>query len=74
MRLFEKNIGPAGETAGTRVRLVRTTDPYTQLRPGTLGTVLFVDDFGTVHVKWDDGSGLGLVPTEDTWAVILPPL
>lgn len=46
---------------GKRVRLVHCDDPYTNLRAGDEGTVELVDDFGTVHVKWDNGSGLGLV-------------
>lgn len=46
---------------GRRVRLVRTNDIHTRLVPGTEGTVAFVDDLGTVHVKWDDGSSLGMV-------------
>jgi len=25
---------------------------------------------GTVHVKWDDGSSLGLIPNEDMWEVL----
>jgi hypothetical protein len=64
--------GPAGETVGSRVRFIHSTDPYTRLKPGTLGTVVFIDDLGTLHVKWDDGSGLGLVPSEDIWSHILP--
>lgn len=58
------------ETRGTRVRLVYTSDPYTDLRPGDEGTVRFVDSMGTVHVKWDAGSSLGLLPDEDSWEVI----
>jgi hypothetical protein len=46
---------------GKRVRLIRCDDPYTHLEPGTTGTVGFVDDMGTVHVRWDDGHYLGLV-------------
>ncbi len=46
---------------GDRVRLIRCTDEYTKLRPGTLGTVSFIDDLGTCHVRWDDGSYLGMV-------------
>lgn len=49
---------------GERVRLVRTTDPYTHLRPGDRGTVLGVNSLGTVHVAWDCGSNLGMVPEE----------
>ena len=28
---------------------------------GTLGTVKAVDDIGTIHVAWDNGSSLGVV-------------
>lgn len=52
---------------GKRVRLVYCSDPYTPLTPGTEGTISFVDDLGTVHVDWDNGSKLGMVPKEDRW-------
>jgi hypothetical protein len=55
---------------GDRVRLDHTSDPYTELRPGALGTVGHVDSIGTVHVRWDSGSNLGLVPGEDRWTVL----
>ena len=55
---------------GKRVRLVFCNDVYTRLTPGALGTVSLVDDVGTVHVNWDDGSHLGLVPGEDRWEVV----
>lgn len=55
---------------GDRVRLVFTSDPYTRLKPGDEGTVSFVDSMNTVHVSWESGSGLGLVPGEDCWEVI----
>ena len=52
-------------TAGTRVILIRMSDPYTNLRQGDRGTVTMVDDIGTVHVNWDRGSTLGVVFGED---------
>ena len=52
-------------TAGTRVELIRMSDPYTNLRQGDRGTVTLVDDIGTIHVKWDSGSTLGVVFGED---------
>jgi hypothetical protein len=55
---------------GDRVRLNFCSDPYTQLKSGDEGTVSFVDSLGTVHVNWDSGSGLGLVPGEDSWSVV----
>jgi hypothetical protein len=54
---------------GTRVRLVRCSDPCTP-PAGTLGTVQLVDDMGTVHVAWDNGSRLGMVPREDRFEVV----
>ncbi len=46
--------------AGCRVELLRMDDD--QAPPvGTLGTVVAVDDIGTIHVKWDNGSSLGVV-------------
>jgi hypothetical protein len=52
---------------GKRVRLIRCTDDYTSNPPGLEGTVTFVDDTGTVHVRWDNGSTLGLIPGVDRW-------
>lgn len=49
---------------GTRVWLVSMDD--IQAPPvGTEGTVFSVDDMGTVHVLWDNGSTLGAVFGED---------
>lgn len=36
---------------GDRVRVLRSSDPYSPTPPGTTGTVAFVDDLGTVHVR-----------------------
>jgi hypothetical protein len=47
---------------GLRVELVEMDDPYnTRLTPGARGTVMGVDDMGTIHVQWDCGSSLGVV-------------
>jgi hypothetical protein len=48
---------------GDRVRFLGfgEPDPYSRLRVGVEGTVATVDDLGTVHVDWDDGSRLGVV-------------
>jgi len=52
---------------GTRIRLIFCNDVYTSILPGECGTVEDVDDVGTVHVRWDKGPSLGLVPDEDEW-------
>ena len=49
---------------GTRVELVKMDDP--QAPPiGTEGTVIGVDDIGSVMVSWDNGSSLHVVYGED---------
>ena len=45
--------------AGTRVRLLSMDDP--QAPPiGTRGTVIGVDDIGSIMVAWDNGCGLSV--------------
>jgi len=56
---------------GDRVRLISCHDLWTRLTPGTEGTVVFVDDLGTVHIHWDDGSTLGMIPTAGDWFELL---
>ena len=49
---------------GTRVELVQMDDP--QAPPiGTKGTVIGVDDIGSIMVAWDNGSGLSVAYGED---------
>ena len=56
---------------GARVELLHMDDPYnTKLFPGASGTVKCVDDMGTIHVRWDCGSSLGVVYGEDSCKVI----
>ena len=57
---------------GTRVQLdYMPTDPA-PIPTGTKGTVVEVDDIGTVHTKWDNGRQLGLIIGEDQFHIIQP--
>ena len=52
---------------GCRVELTHMNDPWnSRLHEGCLGTVITVDDIGTIHVAWDCGSSLGVVYGEDS--------
>lgn len=47
---------------GQRIRLVHTSDPHTELRPGDLGTVRHYNvDTHTVQIAWDNGSTLSML-------------
>ena len=50
---------------GCRVELVKMDDPYREMPPGLKGTVEDVDDSGSIHVHWDNGSSLAVVYKED---------
>ena len=53
---------------GTRVRLVHMEDE--QAPPvGTLGTVIGVDDIGSLLMCWDNGSGLNAIYGEDVVSI-----
>lgn len=54
---------------GTRVELISMNDVQAPPK-GTLGTVFYVDDIGTIHVRWDNGLSLGVVYGEDECRVV----
>ncbi len=58
--------------AGTRVELVWMDDIQAP-PPGTKGTVLGVDDTGSLLMRWDTGSGLNVVYGEDIVHIIKAP-
>lgn len=51
---------------GTRIVLVKMDDVQAPQK-GTKGTVLGVDDIGSILVRWDSGSSLNLIPEIDTF-------
>lgn len=54
---------------GTVVELVRMNDVQAP-SVGTKGVVEIIDDMGTIHVKWENGSSLGVVYGEDICRII----
>ncbi len=57
---------------GTRIVLDQMGDDPRPIPSGTKGTVIHVDDIGTVHCAFDNGRQLGLVPGEDSFHKIMP--
>ena len=46
--------------SGYRIVLDAMNDPYRNLPAGTQGTVIAVDDIGTIHTAFDNGASLGI--------------
>lgn len=59
---------------GTRIQLMQMNDPYAPIASGEEGAVDFVDDAGQIHMKWDNGRSLALIPGEDSFSKIPQPL
>lgn len=55
--------------AGMRIELIEMDDP--QAPPaGTYGTIIAVDDIGSLIVNWDNGCGLNAIPGKDKFRII----
>jgi len=55
--------------SGSRVELIQMDD-YQAPPIGTKGTVIGVDDIGSIRVHWDNGSTLSVVYGEDRCKLI----
>jgi hypothetical protein len=57
--------------AGTRIQLDSMADDPNPIPRGTKGSVIFVDDVGTLHCKFDNGRSLGMCPDVDSFHKII---
>lgn len=57
-------------TPGTKIKLIEMNNDPDPIEPGTIGKVDFVDDAGHIHMKWDNGRSLALIPNVDKFSII----
>lgn len=55
---------------GTIVELISMGEDIQRVPDGTIGTVISVDDIGTIHVRWRTGSSLGLIYGVDKFKIL----
>lgn len=58
-----------GYNVGDRVELIKMDDVQ-GVEPGTKGTINHIDGIGQIHVKWDNGRTLALIPEIDEFIII----
>lgn len=56
--------------AGTKIQLISMRDEKYPVLPGTVGEVTHIDDMGSIHMKWQNGSSLALIPEVDSFRVV----
>jgi hypothetical protein len=66
LNLFAKS--KAHESVGKRIVLNHMEDPD-PIPDGATGTVTGVDDWGHIHVLWDNGRDLSVIPGEDSFEI-----
>ena len=55
---------------GTKIQLISMRDERYPVLPGTVGEVTHIDDMGSIHMKWENGSSLALIPEVDSFKVV----
>ena len=53
--------------SGTRIMLLSMGNDIHRVKDNTRGTVIAVDDIGTLHCDFDTGAMIGIIPGEDSF-------
>ena len=54
---------------GTKIQLISMRDEKYPILLGTIGEVTHIDDMGSIHMKWQNGSSLAIIPEVDSFRV-----
>ena len=57
------------ELIGKRIKMLYMEDNF-PVPPNTMGTIKNIDDMNVSHVKWDNGSTLGVLPDIDKYVIL----
>lgn len=54
---------------GTKLQMITMRNEKYPIPPGTVGEVTHIDDIGNIHVRWQNGSSLAIIPEVDSFRV-----
>ena len=55
---------------GTKLQLISMRNEKYPVLPGTVGEVTHIDDAGSIHMRWGNGSSLALIPEIDSFQIV----
>lgn len=55
---------------GTKLQMITMRNEKYPILPGTIGEVTHIDDMGSIHMKWQSGSSLAIIPEVDSFRVV----
>jgi len=69
IRININNVDDNEYKVGDRIFLINMNDE-SSVNPGTEGTITSIDSIGQIHVDWDNGRKLALIPEIDEFAKV----
>ena len=54
---------------GTKLQMITMRNEKYHVPPGTVGEVTHIDDMGNIHICWQNGSSLAIIPEVDSFRV-----
>lgn len=55
---------------GTKLQLISMRNETYPVLPGTVGVVTHIYDAGSIHMRWENGSSLALIPEIDSFQTV----
>lgn len=65
--MFDTTLERLRENVGKRIRIIEMKGE--NFPSGMEGVITSVDDMCNIHVKWDNGSTLSVIPDEDRYEI-----
>ena len=56
---------------GIKLQLISMRNEKYPVLPGTVGEVTHIDDAGSIHMRWENGSSLSLIPEVDSFKAVV---
>ena len=70
LKYSKGGLMPNDTFVGKRIKLIAMNDEPYPVEPNTLGTIRHIDGLGQIHVEWDNGRTLAVIPEIDEYEII----